>query len=107
MTTQLTIALAQMTQSVGDLAGNADAMLERRQRAGGADLIVYPELQLIGYPPEDLVLKPALIERAGDELLRLARATGHRVEPTYPALAPLLAASGMMDTRVPALRQRL
>src|SRR3546814_15481836 len=34
-----------------------------------------PELQLIGYPPEDLVLKPALIERAGEELLRLAEAT--------------------------------
>ena len=75
MTEKLTIAMAQLTQSVGDLAGNADAMLLWREKARGADLIVYPELQLIGYPPEDLVLKPALIERAGDELLRLAKAT--------------------------------
>ncbi len=76
MTTRLTIALAQLTQSVGDLAANADAMLAWREKAKGADLIVYPELQLIGYPPEDLVLKPALVERAGSELLRLAQATG-------------------------------
>ena len=55
---------------------NADAMRSVRARHRNADLILYPELQLIGYPPEDLVLKPALIERAGDELLRLARATG-------------------------------
>lgn len=79
MTDSLRIALAQITQSVGDLRANGDAMLEWRAKAaampGGADLIVYPELQLIGYPPEDLVLKPALIERAGDELLRLAKAT--------------------------------
>ncbi|MBP6029982.1 MAG: NAD+ synthase [Sphingobium sp.] len=73
----LTIALAQATQSVGDLAGNAQAMLEWRARAAaqGADLVVFPELQLIGYPPEDLVLKPALVERAGEELVRLMQAT--------------------------------
>lgn len=76
MTDKLVIALAQMTQSVGDLAANADAMLEWRARAMDADLIVYPELQLIGYPPEDLVLKPALVERANQELDRLAQATG-------------------------------
>ena len=76
MTQTLTIALAQTTQSVGDLAGNADMMLEWRARAGGVDLIVCRDMQLFGYPPEDLVLKPALIERAGDELSRLARATG-------------------------------
>jgi len=75
MTQTLTIALAQTTQSVGDLVGNADAMLEWREKARETDLIVFPELQLIGYPPEDLILKPALIERAGEELLRLAKAT--------------------------------
>ncbi|EQB00298.1 NAD+ synthase [Sphingobium wenxiniae] len=75
MTDKLVIALAQMTQSMGGLAANADAMLEWRERAAGADLIVYPELQLIGYPPEDLVLKPALVDRANHELDRLARAT--------------------------------
>lgn len=77
MTHSLLIALAQTTQSVGDLAGNAQAMLEWRGKAAaqGADLIVFPELQLIGYPPEDLVLKPALVERAGEELIRLMQAT--------------------------------
>ncbi|UVO55152.1 NAD+ synthase [Sphingomonas sp. SUN039] len=71
---RLTIAIAQMSQRVGDLAGNADAMLAARGRTA-ADLIVFPELQLIGYPPEDLVLKPALAERAAAELARLAAAT--------------------------------
>jgi NAD+ synthase len=71
----LKITLAQLNQSVGDLAGNAAAMLAARERAKGADLIVFPELQLIGYPPEDLILKPALIERAQAELDKLAQAT--------------------------------
>jgi NAD+ synthase len=76
----LKITLAQLNQSVGDLAGNAAAMLAARDRAakepdGGADLIVFPELQLIGYPPEELILKPALIERAQAELDKLAEAT--------------------------------
>jgi NAD+ synthase len=71
----LTIILAQLSQSVGDLGGNAEAMLAVRARHAAADLICYPELQLIGYPPEDLVLKQALIERAASELDRLATAT--------------------------------
>ena len=76
MADTLTITLAQLNQSVGDLAGNAAAMLAARERATSSDLIVFPELQLIGYPPEDLILKPALIERAAAELERLALATG-------------------------------
>ncbi len=77
MTQTLRIALAQLNQAMGDLKGNADAMLAWRGKAAvqGADLIVYPELQLIGYPPEDLVLKPALVARAEIELRRLAEAT--------------------------------
>jgi NAD+ synthase len=71
---RLTIAIAQMSQRVGDLVGNADAMLAMRARTN-ADLIVFPELQLIGYPPEDLVLKPAVADRAAVELARLAAAT--------------------------------
>jgi NAD+ synthase len=58
MTERLTIALAQLNQSVGDLDANASAMLDWRGKAGGADLVMFPELQLTGYPPEDLVLKP-------------------------------------------------
>ena len=49
--------------------------LAARDKARGTDLIVFPELQLIGYPPEDLILKPALIERAAAELQTLAEAT--------------------------------
>ena len=75
MTDKLTITLAQLNQSVGDLAANAAAMLAARGRAKGSDLIVFPELHLIGYPPEDLILKPALIERAAAELALLAAAT--------------------------------
>ncbi|GAB5482750.1 MAG: NAD+ synthase [Parasphingorhabdus sp.] len=75
MTAKLTITLAQMTQSVGDLRGNADAMIAVYRSKPDSDLIVFPELQLIGYPPEDLVLKPAVVERAETELQRLADAT--------------------------------
>lgn len=75
MTDTLTIVLSQMTQAVGDLAANADAMRGVRARHGEADLILYPELQLIGYPPEDLVLKPALAERAAAMLAELAAET--------------------------------
>src|SRR5262245_59356886 len=75
MVDTLRITLAQLNQSVGDLAANAAAMLRVREQARGSDLIVFPELHLIGYPPEDLILKPALIERAAAELERLAEAT--------------------------------
>ena len=64
-----------MSQRVGDLVGNADAMLTARKAATGADLILFPELQLIGYPPEDLVLKPALADRAEAEIARMAATT--------------------------------
>ncbi|WP_293880449.1 NAD+ synthase [Sphingomonas sp.] len=72
---QLKIVLAQITQSVGDLGTNATRMRDIRAQFADADLIVFPELQLIGYPPEDLVLKPALINRAATELANLALVT--------------------------------
>lgn len=75
MTDRLIITLVQCGQTMGDLARNADAMLQARAEAQDCDLIVFPELQLIGYPPEDLVLKPALIARAQEQLERLAAAT--------------------------------
>ncbi|HZG32710.1 MAG TPA: NAD+ synthase, partial [Sphingopyxis sp.] len=74
-TAKLTIVLSQMTQAVGDLAANAAAMRAVRARHRDADLILYPELQLIGYPPEDLVLKPALAECAATMLDALAADT--------------------------------
>ena len=71
----LKITLAQHNQSVGDIAGNAQGVLAARERASDSDLLVFPELHLIGYPPEDLILKPSLIERAAAELQKLAQAT--------------------------------
>ena len=57
----LKIALAQLNPTVGDLAGNVAKLRSARARAAelGADLVVFSELFLTGYPPEDLVLKPA------------------------------------------------
>src|SRR3954452_6482303 len=74
-TQHLTIAFAQMNQRVGDLEGNAQAMLEIRRRAQGADLLMCPELQLTGYPPEDLVLKPELVRRTAEAAEKLVEAT--------------------------------
>ena len=75
MTDRLRIAFAQMNQTVGDLSGNAAAILAMRTRAVGADLVLVPELQLTGYPPEDLVLKPAFLARTAEAAARLVAAT--------------------------------
>src|SRR3546814_13341226 len=75
MTQELRIVLSQMTQVVGDLVANADAMRAVRARHRDADLILYPEFQLPGYPPEHLVLKPALADRAAHPLVELAAET--------------------------------
>jgi NAD+ synthase len=75
MTDTLTIALAQMNQRVGDLEGNAAAILAMREQAAGADLLLVPELQLTGYPPEDLVLKPEFVRRTHEWTDRLIEAT--------------------------------
>ena len=70
---QLTLALAQLNPTVGDLPANLARIREARHAAAalGADLVVYPELVVSGYPPEDLVLKPAFqraVEQAVNEL---------------------------------------
>ena len=70
------IALAQLNASVGDLRGNGDAILATRAAAPDATLVITPELSIVGYPPEDLVLKPALVAACAAELDRLAAATG-------------------------------
>ena len=60
----LTIALAQLNPTVGDIDGNLARIRRARDRAAadGADLVVLPELALIGYPPEDLVLRPSVVD---------------------------------------------
>jgi NAD+ synthase len=71
----LSIALAQVNPTVGDIAGNAALVRRTRDAAAalGADLVVFPELVLVGYPPEDLVLRPALVDAAACALRELER----------------------------------
>lgn len=71
------IALAQMNATVGDLKGNADKIRTaiRRSREAGADLVVFPELAVTGYPPEDLLLKPFFIQDNLKALASVARET--------------------------------
>ena len=71
----LGIALAQLNPTVGDVAGNAAMMRRVRDEAAaqGADLVVCSELALVGYPPEDLVLRPALVDAAAAVLGELER----------------------------------
>jgi len=80
VTDRLRIAFCQLGQRVGDLAGNAAAMLEWRGKATaeGADLVMFPELQLTGYPPEDLVLKPEFVRQTMETAAQLVAATGDR-----------------------------
>jgi NAD+ synthase len=74
----LAIALAQLNPTVGDLAGNAEKARQARAAAAaqGADLVVFSELFLTGYPPEDLVLKPAFADAARAAAEALAVETG-------------------------------
>ena len=52
----LRIAVAQINPVVGDVAGNVDRVLDAaRSQVGQADLVVFPELAICGYPPEDLL----------------------------------------------------
>ena len=75
MTDRLSIAIAQIDPTVGDVAGNADRIRRARAEAGGADLVVFPELVLSGYPPEDLVLKPDFQEACREACEALAAET--------------------------------
>jgi NAD+ synthase len=74
---QFTITLAQLNPTVGDVAGNAAKARAARARAhsDGADLVVLPELFITGYPPEDLVLKPAFQSACRAAIESLARDT--------------------------------
>ena len=77
ITNSLKIALAQLNPVVGDLAGNAAKVRETRGDAAarGADLIVFSELFITGYPPEDLVRKPAFAAAARARIEALAAET--------------------------------
>jgi NAD+ synthase (glutamine-hydrolysing) len=71
------LALAQLDTVVGDLAGNRTRILAALEeaRTAGADLVLFPELAVTGYPPEDLLLRPAFVREARRTLEGIARET--------------------------------
>ncbi|MBA3408355.1 MAG: NAD+ synthase [Solirubrobacterales bacterium] len=96
----LTLALAQVNPRVGDLEGNARLVAENiaRARDAGAELVLFPELVLSGYPPEDLLLKEHFLQATQEVLTGLAaEARGivamvgypERTDDVYNALAVL------------------
>jgi NAD+ synthase (glutamine-hydrolysing) len=71
------LALAQMNTVVGDLSGNRDRIVARIEQAreAGADLVLFPELAVTGYPPEDLLLRPGFLRAAAATLDAIAAET--------------------------------
>ncbi|MGK2877689.1 MAG: NAD+ synthase [Solirubrobacterales bacterium] len=85
------LALAQINPVVGDLVGNADVIIAQIEDAErlGAQIVVFPELALCGYPPEDLVLREDFLVAAGAQLERVAsHATGIVALVGYPMAHP-------------------
>jgi len=77
MTGNIRIALAQINPTVGDFKGNTSmiAKTAAAARKMGADIAIFPELAVTGYPPEDLLLRPAFIRRCSDAVAQLAKMT--------------------------------
>src|SRR5205809_5535895 len=71
------LALAQINSVVGDLGGNRDRILARlgEARDANADLVLFPELAVTGYPPEDLLLRPSFVRAARRSVDAIAKAT--------------------------------
>ena len=110
------IALAQINTTVGDVAANEARILEayRRGVAAQADLVICPELALIGYPPRDLLLRPGLAAAGEAALQRLAAQTGSTGllvghvgrNPSRPGRDWTNAASLLVDGRIVATRTK-
>src|SRR3954451_23588533 len=94
---RLAIAVAQLNPTVGDLAGNTEKARAARADAqrDGADLVAFPELFIAGYPPEDLVLKPAFQAACRARIEELARATADG-GPAMLVGTPWLAGDGKL-----------
>jgi NAD+ synthase (glutamine-hydrolysing) len=69
------LALAQINTTVGDLEGNRAKIVERLReaKAAGAEIVLFPELAVTGYPPEDLLLRPGFVKEAERSLEQIAR----------------------------------
>jgi NAD+ synthase (glutamine-hydrolysing) len=90
------IALCQIDATVGDLDGNAARIADfaRRALAAGAQVAVFPELALCGYPPGDLLVRPSFVQANGEALAALARAVPPELDVLVGTIAPnALAAS--------------
>src|ERR1039458_1702621 len=98
--TEVRLALCQMNATVGDIGGNAERIRAglRSAREAEADLVLFPELALTGYPPDDLLLREHFLADAGSALLELAAETHgvvavvgfpERAEDVYNAAAVL------------------
>src|ERR1051325_7672363 len=72
------VAAAQVNVVVGDLDGNVTRLLDAYDAAedAGADIVAFPELAITGYPPEDLLLRPAFVAQAAEALDNLAARPG-------------------------------
>ncbi len=92
------LALAQLDPTVGDVAGNAALVRKARAKAAsdGAHLVAFSELVLVGYPPEDLVLRPSLLDAVDRELAALAKETAAG-GPALLVTAPTRAAGGVQN----------
>ena len=90
-TPTLRIAIAQLNLLVGDVQGNARAVIDTALNArdeAGADAVIFPELTLTGYPPEDLLLRPGLLPRVEQALAEINRqVSGISVILGYPSEA--------------------
>jgi NAD+ synthase (glutamine-hydrolysing) len=78
---RLRVAAAQINSTVGDLAGNVERILAAvdAAEAAGADLVALPELAVTGYPPEDLLLRPAFVAEAERAMEKIAARTSQTV----------------------------
>ena len=86
---RLRVGLAQLDLVVGDLEGNAARILDAYERAEGeaCDLVAFPELAITGYPPEDLLLRPAFVAQAQESMEKVAARTGRAAAVLgYPLL---------------------
>jgi NAD+ synthase (glutamine-hydrolysing) len=101
------IALAQINPTIGDFAGNTKKIIEFADRAGsqGADLVMFPELAICGYPPADLLEKQDFIKRAEQALSEIAAWTGGAGRPAIlcGTVMPLVSVIGKHVRNVAAL----
>jgi NAD+ synthase (glutamine-hydrolysing) len=109
--TTLTVALAQIDPTVGDLDGNAEKIRAgiERARSVGAHLVLFPELSLTGYPPEDLLIKTHFLRRAAERLEEVAEAAEDVVALVgYPQLRDDVynACAVLSDGRVQAVYRK-